>query len=329
MRLIALLFALVMLSLPARADMPTLTVYTYESFVSEWGPGKAITDAFQADCGCKLEFVSVEDAAGLLSRLKLEGDRTSADIVLGLDTSLTQEAAATGLLAPHGLDLSPLRLPMAWHDPLFVPLDYGFFAFVYDKTKVKNPPASFEELARSNLKIVIQDPRTSTPGLGLLLWIKALYGAEASAMWQRLKPHIVTVTRGWSEAYGLFLKGEADMVLSYTTSPAYHRIAEEDDRYEAALFEEGNYMQVEVAAMLARSKQPELARKFLAFMLTPGFQGAIPTGNWMYPTIALADGLPQGFDAPLAGDRVLSLGPDQVAEGRKAWIAEWLATFAD
>ena len=37
------------------------------------------------------------------------------------------------------------------------------------------------------------------------------------------------MTQGWSEAYGLFLKGEADMVLSYTTSPAYH-IAVEKDR---------------------------------------------------------------------------------------------------
>jgi hypothetical protein len=34
----------------------------------------------------------------------------------------------------------------------------------------------------------------------------------------------VTVTKGWSEAYGLFLKGESDLVLSYTTSPAYHMI---------------------------------------------------------------------------------------------------------
>lgn len=329
MRLIALLFALLALAWPAHADTPTLTVYTYESFVSEWGPGKAITDAFQAECGCKLDFVSVEDGAGLLSRLKLEGEQTRADVVLGLDTNLMAEAAATGLLAPHGLDLSVLRLPSAWNDPLFVPFDYGFFAFVYDKTKVKNPPASFDDLARSSLKIVIQDPRTSTPGLGLLLWIKALYGEQAGAMWQRLKPHIVTVTRGWSEAYGLFLKGEADMVLSYTTSPAYHRIAEEDDRYAAALFGEGNYMQVEVAAMLAQAREPELARKFLAFILTPGFQDAIPTGNWMYPAIELAGGLPAGFDPPLAADRALSLDAKAVAEARKGWIEEWLATFAD
>src|SRR3546814_1326957 len=54
-------------------------------------------------------------------------------------------------------------------------------------------------------------------------------------------------TKGWSEAYGLFLEGEAPMVLSYSTSPAYHMIAEDEDRYQAAGFAEGHYMQVEVA----------------------------------------------------------------------------------
>ncbi|MBQ4797209.1 thiamine ABC transporter substrate-binding protein, partial [Pectobacterium versatile] len=73
----------------------------------------------------------------------------------------------------------------------------------------------------------------------------------------------VTVTKGWSEAYGLFLKGEADLVLSYTTSPAYHLIAEKKDSYAAANFSEGHYLQVEVAAQLAGSKNPQLAARFL------------------------------------------------------------------
>lgn len=329
MRPILLLLTLVALALPARAETPTLTVYTYESFVSEWGPGHPIAAAFERFCGCRVKYVAVDDAAALLSRLKLEGEKATADVVLGLDTSLSAEAAATGLVAPHGLDLGSLQLPVAWNDPLFVPFDYGFFAFVYDKDKIGDPPSSFEELAKSRLKLVIQDPRTSTPGLGLLLWIKTLYGEDAAAMWQKLRPHIVTVTRGWSEAYGLFLKGEADMVLSYTSSPAYHRLMEKTDRYEAALFDEGNYTQVEVAAKLVHAKEPALADRFLAFILTPGFQDAIPTGNWMYPVVAPSGGVPEGFDPPLTGDRALSLDPQIVATGRKAWIEEWLAAFAD
>ncbi len=109
--------------------------------------------------------------ATLRSRLLLEGKNTKADIVLGLDTNLTAEAAATGLFAPHGMDLSALKLPMAWSDPVFVPYDYGYFAFVYDSQKITAPPKSFEELLNgpADWQILIQDPRSSTPGLGLLM----------------------------------------------------------------------------------------------------------------------------------------------------------------
>ena len=53
----------------------------------------------------------------------------------------------------------------------------------------------------------------------------------------KLKGRMLTVTPGWSESYGLFTKGEAPMVLSYTTSPAYHMIAEGTEKYQAAAFE--------------------------------------------------------------------------------------------
>lgn len=207
---------------PALADdRPELVVYTYESFTSEWGPGPAIAEKFEAVCGCHLRFVGAGDGAALLGRLRLEGDRTEADVVLGLDTNLTAEAAATGLLAPHGLapDSLALDLPVAWDDPVFLPFDWGYFAFVYDRTKLPDPPASFEELIASNLKIVILDPRSSTPGLGLVLWVKDAYGARAPEIWAGLAPHVVTVAPGWSEGYGLFLNGEVDMALAYTTSP--------------------------------------------------------------------------------------------------------------
>src|SRR5690349_10412124 len=105
----------------AAADTPKLTVYTYSSFVSEWGPGPKIAPAFEQQCGCKIEWVSVGDAAALLSKLKLEGEKSPADVVLGLDTSLTAEAAATGLIARSGVDTSAVKLPIAWDDKNFVP----------------------------------------------------------------------------------------------------------------------------------------------------------------------------------------------------------------
>ena len=274
---------------------PVLTVYTYDSFAADWGPGPVVKKAFEADCNCELKLVALEDGVSLLNRLRMEGKNSKADVVLGLDNNLLDAASKTGLFAKSGVAADAINVPGGWNNDTFVPFDYGYFAFVYDATKLKNPPKSLSELARRpDLKIIYEDPRTSTPGQGLLLWVKQTQGDQAAALWQQLAKKTVTVTKGWSEAYGMFLKGEADLVLSYTTSPAYHRLAEQKQQYHAALFDEGHYRQVEVAARLKSAKQPELAERFLKFMLSEEFQSLIPTGNWMYPVTRVA--LPKGFN---------------------------------
>lgn len=326
--LIAVTALLGLAALPARAE--TLTVYTYDSFISEWGPGPAIEAAFEAQCGCDLQWVGVDDAGLLLTRLRLEGKDTEADVALGLDTALMADAQASGLVETHGIELPPLSLPMAWSDPVWVPVDYGYFAVIYDSQVLPDPPVSFAELVEGEdgATLVIEDPRTSSPGLGLLLWVKALYGEDAGEAWQGLSRRVLTVTKGWSEAYGLFLDGEAPMVLSYTTSPAYHLMVEQTDRYRAIDFPEGNYMQIEVAAMTAATDQPDLARQFLAFIVSADFQRTIPEGNWMFPVIDLGADLPQVFQDLPRPEKALLLAPSEVSLQRASWIEEWLGAMS-
>ncbi len=305
----------------------TLTVYTYESFTSEWGPGPVVKEAFEKTCDCELNFVALDSSTGILSRVQLEGESTRADVVLGLDTNLMALAEDTGLLEPSGVDTSALSLPIEWNSDVFVPFDYGYFAFVYDTEQLPEPPTSFDALidAPDDLKIIIQDPRTSTPGLGLLLWMKSVYGDAAAEKWEALQPKILTVTKGWSEAYfSLFLAGEAPMVLSYSTSPGYHMAIDETEQYQAAAFDEGHYLQVEVAALLKSSKNKELGRKFLSFMLTPEFQTAIPLTNVMYPATDIGDELPEAFTRLIEPANTLLIDSATVRDQRKAWIDEWL-----
>lgn len=321
--------ALLAVAAPAAAA-DKLTVYTYESFTAEWGPGPQVEKAFEADCACDLEFVSVADGVALLNRVKLEGTSTKADIVLGLDTNLTAEAKATGLFAPHG-GMGPLTVPGGWQDDTFVPYDYGYFSVVYNKDKLPNPPKSLHELVDGNPdeKIVIQDPRTSTPGLGLLLWMRSVYGDKAGEAWNKLKGRVLTVTPGWSESYGLFTKGEAPMVLSYTTSPAYHLIAEKMDTYRATVFQEGNYMQVEVAGITTTGADNPLAAKFMTFMTSPAFQDIIPETNWMFPAAKTSKPLDPAFGTLPQPVKPLLFSPEVVERSRKAWVDEWLAVMSE
>lgn len=322
----AIAIALSMALSAKSADKPNLTIYTYDAFAADWGPAPKIIETFEKSCDCTLTFVATDSSIGALRKVQLEGSDTKADIILGLDTNIAEAARATGLFAEHGVTTTNFELPEEWSDKIFLPFDYSYFAFVYDTNIVKNPPKSFAELAAmpDDFKIVIQDPRSSTPGLGLVLWVREIFGDKAPEYWKSLAPKILTVTKGWSDAYGLFLKNEADMVLSYTTSPAYHLIADGKSNYASANFSDGHYMQIEVAGILKTTKHPELAAKFMQFMLSDTFQNIIPTTNWAYTVTKTKEGLPKGFETLHVPEKSLLFDGQIVEKNRKAYIEEWL-----
>ncbi|MFD0982606.1 thiamine ABC transporter substrate-binding protein [Tropicimonas aquimaris] len=310
----------------AVAETPTLTVYAPDYFASEWGPGPGIETAFEERCGCDLVYKTGE----LLPRLLLEGEKTEADVAIGFNSDITKKARESGLFAPHGLDTSALTLPVDWSDDTFLPFNYSHTAFIYDNTKITEPLTSFDALleAPDDLRLVIQDPRSSISGLALVLWVNHVYGDEAADAWAKLAPKIVTVTKGWSESYGMFTDGEADMVLSYTTSPAYHIIAEEDLTKSAAIFEEGHYFMVELAAKLAGTDNPDLADQFMAFILTEEFQSMIPTSNWSFPAALPKDAWPDGFQDLPVPEKVLFYSEDEAAAMRDEAIEAWRSALS-
>ena len=318
-----LLFPAVLMASSLTVSAETLTVYAPDYFGSEWGPGPAIKEAFEASCDCTLEWVTGD----VLPRILLEGENTSADAVIGLNTDVTKRARESGLFQQHGQDTSDLTMPIAWEDDTFLPFNWSYTAFVYDNTKITDAPTSFAALldAPDDLRLVIQDPRSSISGLALMLWVKSVFGDEAVDAWSKLAPKIVTVTAGWSEAYGMFTDGEADMVLSFTTSPAYHIVAEDDRTKSAAIFDEGHYLMAEVAARVKTSDQPELAQAFIDFILTPEFQRIIPTGNWSYPAKLDAAELPAEFAELGQPPKALFYSEDEAAALREPALAEWTA----
>ena len=304
----------------------TLTVYTYDSFVSEWGPGPIIKKKFEEKYKKNLKFVAVDSAATLLNKIILEGSSTKADIILGLDMSLFDVANRSNLFAKHkvGNINKQIRLPIKWDSDKFIPYNYGYFAFVYNNKNLKKPPLSMNELINSTeARIVIQDPRTSTPGLGLLTWMKAIYGDNAGNEWKKLNKKIISVTKGWTDSYyNFFMAGEADIVLSYTTSPTAHIMFENNFDISASIFEEGNYISIEFAGILKKSKNKKLANDFLKFMLSNDFQSVIPSTNIMY-RVTNIDNLPDAFKN-LQIPKALQLNPKYINDNKEDWINEWL-----
>ena len=302
-----------------------LTIYTYDSFVSEWGPGPLIEKQFEETYQIDLELVAVDSAATLLNKVILEGSNTKADIVLGLDMNLFDSAKESNLFDKHSLTNlnNKLNIPISWESELFVPYNFGYFAFVYNNKNLKNPPRSMDELINStDARIVIQDPRTSTPGLGLLTWMKTLYGNDAQSNWNKLNKKIIAVTKGWTDAYyNFFMAGEADIVLSYTSSPAAHIMFEENYDISASTFEEGNYISIEFAGILKSSRNKKMANNFLNFMISDDFQSVIPSTNIMYPVTNVE--LPEAYNK-LEIPKPLQLNPQDINDNKETWINEWL-----
>ena len=323
MRLVIIIFLISIFSSSLRAEK--LTIYTYDSFVSEWGPGPIVEKIFEDKYEIDLQFIAVDSAATLLNKIILEGENTKADLVLGLDMNLFDAAEKSELFVSHNMKNinNKLTLPLNWESDIFVPYNYGYFAFVYNNKTLKNPPLSMEDLInKTDARIVIQDPRTSTPGLGLLTWMKALYGDSAQNKWSQLNKKIISVTKGWTDAYyNFFMAGEADMVLSYSTSPAAHIMFEENYDISASTFKEGNYISVEFAGILNSSKNKQMANQFLDFMISDDFQKVIPGTNIMYPVTDVE--MPEAFNK-LEIPKLLQLDPKDINDNKAAWINEWL-----
>ncbi len=302
-----------------------LTIYSYDSFVS-YGLSKKVIPLFEKMTGEKVIVRTYGDAGAVLSRLILEKKRPKADLVIGIDQNLLPRALKSGVLSPYKPEnITNIHNKGLIFDPTYhvIPYDYGAISIVYDKEKLKNPPESFEELLDKKYKgsLILEDPRTSSTGLAFLYWTIAVYGNDFTKYWKSLLPNILTITSGWDEAFELFSNGEAPMMVSYATDPAYSYENYKSTRYGALIFKEGGYIQIEGAGIVKGTKDRKMAERFIEFMLTSEFQKEIPLTQWMFPVVDV--GLPECFKYAAKIDKILSLPPDRISKNQDKWIRKW------
>ena len=275
---------------PAR--LSEVIVYTYDSFCGEWGSGPEIARLFEEKTGLKVNFIDCGDGVQILSKAVLEKADPYADVLLGLDNNLTEKAAQSGVfesfkpsnasVLAQGLEE---ELGGKW---LMTPYDYSPFAIIWNSLSGVEAPTCLEDLTKDiyKKKLILMDARTSTPGLGFESWVNKVYGSKAADYMKRLEPSILTMAPGWSVGYGMFTDGEAPLVISYTTSPAYHIEYGEGDQFKALSFTDGHVMQVEGAGLVKGAKNADGAKRFIEFLISEEAQKVIPTTQWMYPANA-------------------------------------------
>ena len=307
-----------------------LVVYTYDAF-----PG-ALEDSIRealAGQGAGVEVVVERfmDTGGLFTQLLLEKDVSKADVVIGLDTTYLPRVFEEDLLQPYKPDGLVLAREELLVDPEYraVAFDYGGIALNYDSEQLPDPPRNWDELTDPKYKnqIILINPATSSPGKSFLLFTIAEFGEDGYLdFWRALKPNILTVASGWSEGYGLYTQGEAPIVLSYETSPAYHKHYESVDRYRNLLFDDKSYGQVEVAGILRNAPHPDLAQKCIDHITSVEFQNLIPLNQFMYPVHAEAV-LPEAFVWAEPAAEMVRLDAGVIAAEFDGWLERWEAVM--
>ena len=314
----------------------TLTVITHDSFNLD----KKLIQAFELQNNLRVAFVKGGDAGAMTNKLILTKRTPLADAVYGIDNTLLGKALAANILEPYKpKSAAPIgveyHLDPAWH---ITPVDYGFVALNYDKAwfSVNNKalPQRLEDLTKPEWKglLAMPNPATSSTGLAFYLaTVKKLGERGALQFWAGLRDNGVKITAGWDAAYYTeFTKngGSRPIVVSYASSPAaevFYSETKLDDAPTANLLLPGSsFLQIEGVAVLRGAKNPDLARKFVDFMLTSPVQSDIPTQMWVYPVMPnITLNAAYRFADQPTGQQISALQPQTINANSARWLDNW------
>lgn len=278
-------------------DKTSVKIYASGSFISSWGPGPELKKIFEERTGLKISFIEMSDPGITLQKVSFSAEEAMGDIIMGLDQFDIARfsdkvkwkdishlnTVSQNNYSGFGLNLNELSTTEKFKN--FIPYDWSAVTFV-KRTDSNYQIQSLADLLKPELKskVAFEDPRTSSPGLQFLLWVAMTQTEDQAVQFLKdLNTHAHSFSPSWSTAYGLFKNKNADLVLSYITSPIYHLVEEKDSQYQALEFKEGLPIQLEFMGLLGSCKNCEAASKFISFVQSKDGQRIIMNKNYMLP----------------------------------------------
>ncbi len=312
-----------------------LTVMTHDSFsVSE-----DLIRAFEEENNLEVKFLKAGDTGTALNKAILSKNSPLADVFYGVDNTFLSRALEENIFEPYKSEFISEIPEKFILDPEYhaLPVDYGDICFNYDVVFFKENDIpqinSLDDLLKPEYKdlIVLQNPATSSPGLGFLFLTISQYGDPGYLeFWEGLIKNNVKVVNDWESAYySEFSRwgGTRPIVLSYSSSPPFEVIfAEEpiDKPPTKAITSAGTcYRQIEFVGILKGTKNRDLAENFVDFMLSTKFQEDIPLQMYVFPvnqTAILDETFVKYLEVP---ESPAMLDSAEIAAHREDWIRTW------
>lgn len=315
-----------------------LTVMTHDSFAAS----KAVISAFEIANNVKLQFVASGDAGTALNKAILAKDNPFADVFYGVDNTFLSRALTENIFQPYNspmlenipsqykLDAQNRALPVDWGD---VCLNYDL---VYFSKHNFAPPQNLEDLLKPEYKniLIVENPATSSPGLAFLLATIGHFGSDKYLdYWNGLVANNVLVVNDWETAYYTNFSrwgGDRPVVVSYNSSPAFEVVGSKTPvsaPETAVITSDGScFRQIEFVGILQGTKNLDLAKKWVDFMLSTSFQEDMPLQMYVFPVNQNAQ-LDANFQKFLAiPQNPAYVSPEDIAANREAWINAWTTT---
>ena len=252
---------------------------------------KPLFDRYTQQTGVEIRYIT-DKAGPLLQRLKAEGKRTPADMLITVDAGNLWHAAESGVLAPIDSPVLSANVPAQLRDPQgrWFGLSERARTIVYSTERVRPDELStYEDLAGPQWK-----------GRLCLRTSKKVYNQSlvATLIARHGEAKAEQIVSGWvdnlaaapfsndTKTMEAVAAGQCDVAIVNTYY--FGRLQKEDPAIKLALFwpnQEGSGVHINVsgAGVTAHAKHPEAARKLLEWLSSEQAQGDFAALNMEYP----------------------------------------------
>ena len=252
---------------------------------------KPLFDRYTAETGVPVKYIT-DKAGPLLQRLRAEGKRTPADLLITVDAGNLWHAAESGVLAEIDSAVLTANVPANLRDPggRWFGLSERARTIVYSTERVQPTDlGSYEDLAEPKWK-----------GRLCLRTSKKVYNQSlvATLIARHGETEAERIVRGWvdnlaaapfsndTKAMQAVAAGQCDVTIVNTYY--FGRLQKEQPDIELALFwanqdSSGTHINVSGAGVTRHAKHPEAARKLLEWLSSEAAQGEFAARNMEFP----------------------------------------------
>jgi iron(III) transport system substrate-binding protein len=289
---------LVAIPLPGLAQEKVLNLYSSRHYETD----EALYTNFTKKTGIKINRIEGGEDA-LIERVRNEGDKSPADVLITVDAGRLWRAEQLGLFQPVHSKVLESRLPAAYRHP--DGLWFGFSArariIAYSKERVKpGEIASYEDLANPKWKGRICTRSAShVYNLSLMSSLVNYLGEAKTEEWAKaVAANLARAPRGGdTDQLKGVAAGECDLALSNTyyyvrllrsQKPDEKSVADKVGVILPNQKDRGTHVNISGAGVLKHAPNREAAVLFLEYLASDDAQNYFANGNNEWPTVASA-----------------------------------------